>query len=404
MEPFRRITLIYALFAFAAVLMDPIFSVYLVQKGYDPAWMTIILSSFSLTMIIVAPIIGGISDTWGRRPLILGGIVLEIFVVLSYALVTHPFIVFVTRIAEAIAYACVIFVVIAKMEDIVSEQKKNNAGEQVGKSLSIGKLGHVLGPLAGGLIAAAYGITAPFYASAIILVMLATWYFFEKHHVYPKPPYEKLTFNPLPRIQEYLKNKPLKGLAIMEGAHQFSMPVLFVFIPLFLTRDLGFTVAQVGLVIFVRELPMLFQFWAGKLSDQWGSQKTLLLGTTLAGVALLALSQVRTFDWILVVSFVFGVGTSMLGISGLSLLSGIAQKTKQEGTFLGAQVATIKMGAFFAFLIAGTVVQITSIPTLFLLTGAVILLGVILGESFLGFQSFPLPSPKRLINGIFHHR
>ncbi len=404
MEPFKRITLVYALFAFAAVLMDPIFSVYLVSKGYDTAWMTIILSSFSLTMIMVAPLIGGISDTWGRRPLILGGIVLEIAVVLSYALVTHPFVVFATRIAEAIAYACVIFVAIAKMEDIVSSQKKKNVGEQVGKSLSIGKLGHVFGPLAGGLIATTFGVTAPFYASAIILVLLGGWYFFEKHNVHPKPPFEKLTFNPFPRIKEYLKIKPLKGLAILEGAHQFSMPVLFVFIPLFLARDLGFTLAQVGLVIFVREFPMLFQFWGGKLSDKWGSQKTLLLGTTLAGIALLALSQVRTFDWILLTSFLFGLGTSMLGISGLSLLSGIAQKTKQEGTFLGAQVATIKIGAFFAFLVAGTVVQITSIPTLFLLTGAVILLGVILGESFLGFQSFPLPSPKRLINGIFHHR
>lgn len=404
MDPFKRVTLIYAIFAFAAVLADPIFSVYLSTKGYDLAWMTIILSSFSLTMIMVAPLIGGISDTWGRRPLILGGIILEIIVVISYALNTHPFIVFVTRVLEAIAYTSVIFVAISKMEDIVSEQKNKNLGEQVGKNLSIGKLGHVFGPLAGGVIAASLGITAPFYASAIILVFLGTWYYFEKHHVHPKPPFEKLTFNPIPHIKTFLKFKPLQGLSIVEGAHQFSMPVLFVFIPLFLTRDLGLSLTQVGVVIFVREIPMLFQFWGGKISDNWGSRKTILLGSTLSGVALLALSTVRTFDWILVTSLVFGIGTSLLGISGLSLLSGIAQKTKQEGTFLGSQVAVIKIGAFIAFIIAGIIAQLSSIPTLFLFTGAVILLGVILGENFLGVKSFPLPDSKRLISGIFHHR
>ncbi len=404
MEPFRRITLVYAIFAFAAVLADPIFSVYLTQKGYDPAWMTIILSSFSLTMIVVAPLLGGISDTWGRRPLILGGIILEAVAMLSYALNTDPMMVFLARIIEAIAYASVIFVAIAKMEDIVSEQKKKNVGERVGKSLSIGKIGYAIGPLTGGAIAAAFGITAPFYASGIILVFLGTWYFFEKHHVHAKPPLEKLTFNPIPHIQELLKYKPLKGLSMVEGAHQFSMPVLFVFIPLFLTRDLGLTLTQVGLVIFVRELPMLFQFWTGKISDHWGSRKILLLGATLSGIALIAMSQVETLEWVVLLSFLFGLGTSLLGISGLSLLSGIAEKTKKEGTFLGSQVATVKIGAFISFLLAGLIVQLTSIPVLFLFTGSIILLGVIIGENFLGFKSFPLPDPKRLIAGIFHHR
>lgn len=404
MEPFKRITLVYAIFAFAAVMSDPIFSVYLTTKGYSPAWLTIILSSFSLTMIFVAPIIGGISDKWGRRPLILGGIIAEIIVVFSFALITHPFFVFATRVLEAIAYACVIFVAIAKMEDIVSEQKKKNAGEQVGKSLSIGKLGHVFGPLVGGVIAATFGLTAPFYGAAIILILLGGWYYFERHHVHPKPPFEKLTFNPIPRIQEYWKIKPLKGLSIVEGAHQFSMPVLFVFIPLFLTQNLGLSITQVGLAIFIRELPMLFQFWGGKLSDEWGSRKTLLLGSTLSGVSLLAFSIVTTFDWVLIVSLVFGIGTSLLGISGLSLLSGIAEKNKQEGTFLGTQVSVIKVGAFIAYLLAGVIVQLSSIPTLFLFTGVIILVGVIVGESLLGFKSFPLPDPKRLINGMFHQR
>ncbi len=404
MKPFKRITLVYAAYAFCAVLADPIFSVYLTTKGYDPAWLTVILSSFSLTMIMVAPLIGGMSDTWGRRPLILGGILLEMVAMLSYALFTDPLIVFFTRVIEAIAYTSVIFVAITKMEDLVAERKQKNVGEKVGTSLSIGKIGHVLGPLIGGIIASQYGITAPFFVSIAVLVVIGLWYFFQKHRIHPRPPFRKLTFNPFPALKEYWRIKPFRGLGIVEAAHQFSMPVLFVFIPLFLTRDLGLSIVQVGIVIFVRELPMILQFWGGKLSDRWGSRKVLLAGSTLAGISLLALSIVRTFDWVLLVSFVFGFGTSLLGISGLSLLSGIAEKMKREGTFLGSHVSFVKIGALISYLLAGIIVELSTIPTLFLITGAIILLGVIIGENFLGFHSFPLPSPKRLVNGLFHHR
>ncbi len=404
MDPFKRVTLIYAVFAFCAVLADPIFSVYLTGKGYDPVWLTVILSSFSLTMIVTAPLIGGISDNWGRRPLIMAGILLEMLALLSYATFTNPLIIFFTRSIEAIAYSCVIFVAIAKLEDIVAEQKSKNLGEKIGQSLSIGKIGHVVGPLVGGVIAVRYGLTAPFFASVFILFGFGIWYLLQKHHGYAKPPLQKLTFNPIPTLKEYWKIKPLRGLSVLEASHQFSMPVLFVFIPLFLTRDLGLDVAQVGLAIFVRELPMLFQFIGGKLTDEWGSRKVILLGGALSGVSMLALSLVNTFDWVLVISFAFGIGTSLLGISGLSLLSGIAEKVKREGALLGSQVSLVKIGAFVAYLLAGIIVSLSDIPTLFMVTGTIILLGVIVGESFLGTHTFTLPDPKRLIFGIFHHR
>ncbi|MFH0970859.1 MAG: MFS transporter [Candidatus Diapherotrites archaeon] len=404
MEPFKRITFIFAAYAFCVVLADPIFGIYLTGKGYDPAWLSIILSSFSLTMIAAAPLIGGISDNWGRRPLVLFGIGAEIIALLTYAMFTHPLIIFLARVLEACAYASVIFVAIAKMEDIVAERKETKLGEKIGKSLSIGKIGFVLGPVVGAFIATKWGLTAPFYVGAGLLVMLGIWYLFEKHHIHPKPPLEKLEFNLIPRFREYLKNPPLRGLAFVEVAHQTSMPVLFVFFPLFLVQDLGLSIELVGIAILVREIPMLLQFWTGKITDSWGSRKSILIGSSLAGIAMIGLSQAHTFDAVLVASFLFGAGTSLLGISSLSLISGIAEKTKQEGTFLGTQVGISKGGAFVSYILIGVLVEITSIPTALLTIGAIILLGVIIGENDLGYKTFPLPSPKRLVSGLFHHR
>lgn len=404
MDPYKRTTIVYALFSMAVVFTDPVFALYLNAQGFEPIWLALILSSFSLASIYVTPLIGGISDNWGRRPLILGGIMLHMLAFVSYLLFHHPLIIFFTRIMEALGYFAVALVAVAKLEDILSERKEKKKNAQIGMSLSISKIGHVLGPLIGGLMATYYGITSPFYAAVLVLGGLGVAFFFAKHRVHPKPPLEKLTFNPVPPIRDFLKIKSFRGLSVLVMVHQFSLPALFVFLPIHVVQNMGMGIEYVGLALFVKELPQVLQFLAGRLTDQWGSKRVLVVGNSLCGIALLGLSVLETFDYFLVALFIYGVGTSMLGIGSLSLLSGIAEKRRREATYLGAQVSVSKIGAFAGFLSAGLIVQISSIPTLFTMCGALILLGIGVAEEWLSSHTFPNLSPRRLAGMIFNHR
>ncbi len=404
MDPYTRVTVVYAIFSMAVVFVDPVFSLYLSQKGYEPIWLTLILSSFSLAMIYFAPLVGGISDNWGRRPLILGGILLEIIAYILYALFTNPFVLFFTRIIESLGYIAVALVAIAKLEDIVSEKKSKKKNTQIGTSLSIAKIGHVVGPLIGGIVANHYGLVSPFYLGALVLGLCGIWYYFQKHTVHPKPPLEKLAFNPIPTLKKFLQIKPFRGLSILVIAHQFTIPVFFVFLPLFIVNELGLGIEAVGLALFVKEIPQVLQFLAGRLTDAWGSRKVMIVGTAFCGVAMLALSFTTRFDLILLFLFLYGCGTSMLGISSISLLSGIAEKMKREGTFLGSQIAISKVGAFAGFIASGIIVQLSGIPMLFMVSGTLLLLGLVLAEEYLVSHTFPIPKPRRLVAALFHHR
>lgn len=407
MDPYKRITLVHAAFAFAVVLADPVFSLFLLTKGFDPVTLSILFSAFSLAAIITAPLIGGISDNWGRRPVILLGI---LFTMLGYALyfwAVDPLTLFLARILEGVGYSAVALVSIAKLEDLVAQQKnvnKSNVHARIGSSLSIGKLGHVLGPLIGGIIATYYGLGSPFLAAIVGLGIVGIWYFFQKHNYHPLPPLQKLTWNPIPFWKEYWKVKPLRGLIALVMPHQFSIAVIFAFLPLFLVENAHLSIEQVGIILFVKEIPQLMQQLAGKLTDQWGSKRVSIFGTTLSGIGMIGFAFAQTFEVILLTAFVYGLGASILGIGTLAMLSGIGEKQKREATYLGTHVSISKWGAFIAFLVAGVIVKTAGIPFLFAFSGTLLLIGVIIAEEKMGVHSFPMPKPRMLVNLLFHHR
>jgi MFS family permease len=405
MEPFKRITLVHAMFAFAVVLVDPIFSLYLSGKGYDPATLSFLFSAFSLASIFTAPLIGGISDNWGRRPVILGGILFTMIAYTMYFWFDHAWLIFIARILEGIGYNAVVLVCVAKLEDLAT---KNPFGTKtharIGTSLSIGKLGHVFGPLIGAVIAAQMGFFSPFLFAILVMGSLALWYYFQRHNVHPLPPLQKLVWNPIPLWKEYLQSKPFRGLTALVMSHQFSVAVMFAFLPLYLVQRLHFPIEHVGLILFVREIPQLLQHIAGRMTDDWGSKKVSILGTSLAGIAMIGLAFSTTFETILLSVFVYGIGTSMLGIGSIAMLSGYAEKQKKEGAVLGTHVSIAKVGALIAFLVAGIMVEAAGMRFLFAMSGTLLLLGVIVAEEMMGLKTFPTPKPRQLVNILFHHR
>jgi len=405
MEPFKRITLVHAMFAFAVVLVDPIFSLYLSGKGYDPITLSFLFSAFSIASIFTAPLIGGISDNWGRRPVILGGILFTMVAYTMYFWFDHAWLIFIARILEGIGYNAVVLVCVAKLEDLaIKSPFGTKTHQRIGTSLSIGKLGHVFGPLIGAVIAAQLGFFSPFLVAVLVMGSLALWYYFQRHNLHPLPPLQKLIWNPIPLWKEYLQSKPFQGLTTLVITHQFSVAVMFAFLPLYLVQRLNFPIEIVGLIIFVREIPQLLQHVAGKMTDEWGSKKVSILGTSLAGIAMIGLAFSTTFETILLAVFTYGVGTSMLGIGSIAMLSGYAEKQKKEGAVLGTHVSISKVGALAAFLVAGIIVETAGTRLLFAVSGTLLLLGVIVAEEMLGLKTFPTPKPRELVQLLFHHR
>jgi DHA1 family tetracycline resistance protein-like MFS transporter len=126
-------------------------------------WGGILATSFAMMQFLFSPMLGRLSDAYGRRPVLL----VSLFVMSGYYLVMAVagsiWLLFVGRIVGGIT-AATHSTAHAYMADISRPQDKAANFGLIGAGFGVG---FVLGPMLGGLLAE-YGTRAPFYAAAAL--------------------------------------------------------------------------------------------------------------------------------------------------------------------------------------------------------------------------------------------
>ncbi len=113
---------------------------------------------------------GRLSDNVGRSRVIIFGLIIEIISMILYLIGSSWILFAIARVLDAIAFAAVTLIAIAKIEDSLSNKER---GKFAGWSLSLAQIGALVGPVVGGLLADMFFIKAPFILSSFILLILA---------------------------------------------------------------------------------------------------------------------------------------------------------------------------------------------------------------------------------------
>jgi DHA1 family tetracycline resistance protein-like MFS transporter len=123
-------------------------------------WLTVV---FAINQFLFAPALGGLSDAYGRRPVLLASLLVMTIDYLVLVFAQSMWVLFLARIVGGIT-AATQSTAAAYMADISSgEDKAKNFG-LLGAAFGVG---FILGPLVGGLLAE-YGSRAPFLAAATL--------------------------------------------------------------------------------------------------------------------------------------------------------------------------------------------------------------------------------------------
>jgi len=137
-------------------------------SGQDNAaaarWGGILSLVYALMQFIVMPIMGGLSDRFGRRPVILISLAAFSFDYLIMAIAPSVGILLVARIFAG-AFAATFSTANAYIADVSPPEKRAANFGLMGAAFGIG---FVIGPALGGIIGEAFGPRAPFYAVAIL--------------------------------------------------------------------------------------------------------------------------------------------------------------------------------------------------------------------------------------------
>ncbi len=262
--------------------------------------------AFSATQFLFSPLMGNLSDRYGRRPLLL----LAVFGLgvdyLFSALAPTLFWLFVGR---AIAGLCGSSYVIANayIADVTAPEDRAKAFGMMGAAFGIG---FVLGPALGGLLGE-FGPRVPFYVAAGIstLNLIYGWF------VLPEtlPPAKRRAFewrraNPFGTLKVFRQYQGVLPMCIVLGVYFFATSVYPAIWAFWGMAKFDWSVSMVGLTLAAFGIvTAAFQGGlAGPAVKRYGEEQVVMIGMVSAVIAAVGYGLAGSLTMVLILLFIHG--------------------------------------------------------------------------------------------------
>jgi DHA1 family multidrug resistance protein-like MFS transporter len=313
-------------------VVSPLLSIYADDLGATGIWLGAIFSGFNIARAIIMPVVGRLSDRWGRRKAFL--IVGMIFFGLSsigYVLASTALHLFLGRFLQGVGAGMVLPISTAYIGDITPRGKEG----LYTSIISIARtLGWGCGPLLSGFISEGYGIQVPFYIMgglALISCLMLVTALPEYRHIH--------TNSSTSSYREILRNKTVRSLVLYRAINAIGTGNLFSFFPL-LADSLGASPTEIGVLLSSRILTMsLLQGLFGLLVDRYDKIKLILISGAASAVFMLLIPFAYTFIELLVVGILIGVAWAVI-MPAVTALG--AEHGRDSG--MASVLSTINMG------------------------------------------------------------
>ena len=245
-------------------IIIPILPFYVAQFSDSAILITSLFAVFALFSFLSAPVLGALSDRFGRRPLLIGSIFSTAIGWFVFAGATNIFFLFVGRIIDGIM-AGNFPLAQSFLTDIAETEKERT--ENLGLIGAVFGIGFIFGPLLGGVLGH-FGHNVPFWfvgGLALANTLLAFFILPETHH---ERSTEKVSINPFVPIARALRNRGLRenyiawflfGLAIAGFQSIFSLYLRDAFHFNELIGGLIFGV--IGVIIALNQGVAMKHFW-----------------------------------------------------------------------------------------------------------------------------------------------
>ncbi len=172
-----------------------------------------LIFSFAAMQFLFSPIMGGLSDRFGRRPVLLFSLFGLGIDYIFHALAPTLFWLFVGRLIAGM-FGASFTTATAYIADISTPEKRSQNFGLIGAAFG---LGFIIGPVIGGLAGAEFGPRAPFIVAAVLSLLNVTYGFFvlpESLDKEKRRPFEWKRANPIGSLMRLKKYPVISGLVI----------------------------------------------------------------------------------------------------------------------------------------------------------------------------------------------
>jgi MFS family permease len=372
---FRRILPIYFVFLLWMILWTasvggPVMPLYVQSLGIGVTGWSILATAIALGMFFFESTWGTLTDRVDRRFLIL----FAMFALgLLFPLYTFHFLIpyFVVMQFFSGAIACILGATTRVY--VLDEAPPKYIGLFTSVWWAFYSVGGIIGPLVGTYLADSYSFDSAFYASTLLVVVLASLVML----TFPKL---KRTTRPqnAQSLKSILNSRP-SGLLFLSAAFAFmTVSLMRSFLPLFAAEQIKMSTVQVGALISATFAVQLIAVpLIGSLADKFGRRRTVVIGFLSSSIVFLFFLVTKTQSQLLLVSLVVSLGISGSSLLLLGLIPEVTSDTFY-GTAVGVYGAFEDLGGIFGPLVFGLVWSIFSPAFIFVVGSTVQLVGAIL--------------------------
>ncbi|WHX48514.1 MFS transporter [Paenibacillus woosongensis] len=144
-------------------LIIPIMPKFMNSLGISGSTVGLLVATFSLTQFLFSPLAGRLADSYGRKRMIVIGMIVFAFSEVLFGLASAPVLLYISRMLGGISAAMIMPAVMAYVADITTQDERAAGMGYINAAITTG---FIIGPGIGGYIAE-FGIRVPFYAAGV---------------------------------------------------------------------------------------------------------------------------------------------------------------------------------------------------------------------------------------------
>jgi len=364
--------------------------------GAGPVGVGLILTIYALAQFLFAPLLGTLSDRYGRRPIILAALLIEALSLALSALAGSLFILLVARFIGGLG-ASNIGSAQAVVADVTPAEGRARGMGLIGAAIG---LGFVVGPALGGVLAP-LGTAVPFWVAMLVALanaLLVLRFLPETRWIGTTRASASAAAHGMRVLlagwRQVLRHPVVARLVavnlLFTGAFS-AMEAVFV---LFTQHTLGWTAMQNGYIFtYIGVLIVLMQAGlVGRLARRWGERRLLLAGLGVLASGLAFLPWSAHLPQLLIALGLVSIGDAAVTPMVSALLS-FASPQQARGETLGLAQSVAALARVIGPLAAGSAFAVGGPGAPFLAGSALVLLAALI--------ALPAPASKQKI-GLPH--